>query len=164
MLLAGYAGFPQDEAAATYGCTRTPADGEIDWTAPTDSIHRLVRALVAPFPGAFTYFSGVRLKIWRTEMIPDAPRYAGRVPGRVVAVSKKTGHADVLTGDGVLRLLQVQLDGQPPAPAGAVISSTSQTLGLRTSDLILRIEELERIIGALARSSPHPVDHKAGGR
>ena len=34
--LAGYQGEPQDEEAATYGCTRVPDDGEIDWAAPTE--------------------------------------------------------------------------------------------------------------------------------
>ena len=36
--------------AATYTCTRVPADGEIDWDRPTADVHALVRALADPFP------------------------------------------------------------------------------------------------------------------
>ena len=64
----------------------------------------LIRALAAPYPGAFTYLDGRRLIVWAAEPAPDAPRYVGRVPGRVVNVSRARGHVDVLTGDGVLRL------------------------------------------------------------
>src|SRR5262249_8350513 len=40
--LRGDVGTPQEEAGATYGCTRVPADGEIDWTAPAQRLHHLV--------------------------------------------------------------------------------------------------------------------------
>jgi methionyl-tRNA formyltransferase len=89
----------------SYGCTRLPRDGEIDWRQPTAEIDALVRALVNPFPGAFTYLHGRRLTVWKAVPVSDAPRYAGRVPGRVVAVSRANGHVDVLTGDGVLRVI-----------------------------------------------------------
>jgi methionyl-tRNA formyltransferase len=162
--LAGDEGLPQDERRATYGCTRIPEDGEIDWTASTTTIHRLVRALVAPFPGAFTYWQGSRLRIWRAAPFADAPRYDGRVPGRVVSFSKKEGFVDVLTGDGVLRLWEVQLDDQPPVAASAVISSVQHTLGLRTADLLARIEQLERRLAELTtlqatRALPVPNGH-----
>src|SRR5262249_88595 len=58
--LAGDSGVAQDPESATYGCTRLPADGEIDWSQPTDRIDALIRALVKPFPGAFTFFNGRR--------------------------------------------------------------------------------------------------------
>jgi methionyl-tRNA formyltransferase len=37
----GYEGAPQDQSAATYACQRVPADGEIDWSRPTDQIYAL---------------------------------------------------------------------------------------------------------------------------
>src|SRR5262249_7198174 len=61
--LDGAKGTPQDERLATYGCTRLPRDGMIDWTRPAAEITRLVRALVAPFPGAYTYFEGRKLLV-----------------------------------------------------------------------------------------------------
>lgn len=151
--LAGDDGEPQDEAAATYGCTRVPDDGEIDWAAPTDEIYALVRALAPPYPGAHTYLQGRRLGVLAASPVKDPPRYVGRVPGRVVGRSTREGHVDVLTGDGVLRLHTVA-DGGVAGPAGAVVASTRQTLGLRTSDLLARIEALEGLLRGSGSAGP----------
>jgi methionyl-tRNA formyltransferase len=143
LFLNGWPGTPQEEADATYGCTRLPEDGEIDWRRDTAAVARLVRGLAPPYPGAFTYLHGRRLRVWRAAQAPAAPRYAGRVPGRVVGRSARDGWVDVLTGDGVLRLFEVQADGDAPrAPAG-LIRSVATTLGLSTGDLLARIEALE---------------------
>jgi methionyl-tRNA formyltransferase len=149
--LSGYQGEPQDEDAATYGCTRVPDDGEIDWAAPTDRVYALIRALAAPYPGAHTYLEGRRVRVLRARPLQGPPRYVGRVPGRVVARSSREGYADVLTGDGVLRITEVAHDSAT-VPASALITSTRQTLGLRTADVLARIESLElrlRAMGAL---------------
>ena len=82
-------------------------------------------------------------------MVPaGAPVYVGRVAGRVVALSKSEGWVDVLTGDGVLRLLEVQQDGGRVRPA-TLITSIKTTLGLRTVDLIARIYTLEARVAEL---------------
>ena len=147
--LDGYAGVPQSAEPATYGCTRLPADGEIDWTAPTERIAALVRGLDKPFPGAFTYLKTRRIVIWRASAL-DAPlNYTGRVPGRIVNVSRTEGHVDVLTGDGVLRIYEVEAAPDGRAPASAVIRSVRETLGLRPAELLSRIEALEREIAWL---------------
>ena len=146
--LAGYPGEPQDERGATYGCTRVPADGEIDWSAATGRIHALIRALSPPYPGAHTYLEGRRIGVLRASPLDDPPRYVGRIPGRVVGRSTRHGYADVLTGDGVLRLHELT-DGDDARPASEVLVSTRQTLGLRTADLLGRIEELENRLRCL---------------
>lgn len=79
----------------------------------------------------------------------DAPRYTGRVPGRVVRISRSEGWVDVLTGDGVLRVHEVQPDGGHAVPAATLIRSLSDTLGMRSSDLVQRIDLLERRLHAL---------------
>jgi len=151
--LGGELGEPQDEGAASYTCTRLPDDGEIRWAEPSVTVDRLVRSLTAPFPGAYTYLGLRRLLVHRAEVRHDAPRYEGRVPGRPVGRSAAGGWVDVLTGDGVLRLHTVQLDGEAPAPAADVIRSVKQTLGLRTQDLLMKIADLET---RLALLTPDP--------
>jgi methionyl-tRNA formyltransferase len=141
--LDGDEGDPQDERAATYACTRIPEDSEIDWVLPVDATDRLVRALTPPFPGAYTFVGLRRLWIRWGEPRRDAPPYEGRIPGRVVGRSAVDGWVDVLTGDGVFRLHQVQLDGAQVSRAADLIRSVKQTLGLRTHDLLARIAELE---------------------
>jgi methionyl-tRNA formyltransferase len=83
------------------------------------------------------------LIVRKAAPIQGGPRFVGRVPGRVVAVSKSEGSVDVLTGDGALRLFEVQPDGAAAEPAANVIKSVKGTLGLRTADLLKRIEQLE---------------------
>jgi methionyl-tRNA formyltransferase len=141
--LRGYEGEPQDRRAASYGCARLPRDGEIDWSAPTRRAYDLVRGLTPPYPGAFTYFEGQPLTVWWAEPVADPPRYDGRVPGRVVRVFPAEGWVEVLTGDGVLRVREVQRPGGPRRPAAEVIRSVRCTLGLSVADLLERIRALE---------------------
>jgi len=147
--LNGDRGHRQQSDAATYGCTRLPSDGEIDWSASTATVDALIRGLGAPYPGAFTYIDGRRLTIWRAEVVEHPPNFTGRIPGRVIQVSRDGGYADVLTGDGVLRLLDVELEAGHRVPAASVVRSVRATLGLRTADLLSRLEALERELAAL---------------
>lgn len=140
--LKGDEGCPQDERRATYTCTRLPEDGEVDWSDTTDAADRLVRALTDPFPGAFTWLGLRRLVILRAEPC-RVPRYDGRVPGRVVRVDRSAGAVDVLTGDGVLRVYEVALDGAAPQRAADVITSVRQTLGLSTARLVAALDRRE---------------------
>lgn len=144
-------GVPQNADDATYGCSRIPEDGEIAWELPTRKIDSLIRALQPPFPGAFTFLRGRRLIVWKAEPVENAPRYVGRIPGRVVEVSKAKGYVDVLTGDGVLRLYEVQEANREKMHAGMIIRSTRDTLGLKTSELLGRIEQLEAELAALTK-------------
>jgi methionyl-tRNA formyltransferase len=141
--ISGYEGEPQDAQAATYGCTRIPEDGEINWASSTQQIYALVRALGSPYPGAHTFLGGRRVTILKASPLQDAPNYVGRIPGRVVGRSRREGYADVLTGDSVLRIYEVATPDSGPEVATAVITSTRQTLGLRTADLLARIAALE---------------------
>ncbi|KAF3884598.1 MULTISPECIES: methionyl-tRNA formyltransferase [Nostocales] len=145
-LLQGYQGTEQNSAEATYGCTRLPEDGEINWSAPTRSIDCLIRALVFPFPGAYTYLLGRKLLIWQAEIVKNPPSYVGRISGRVINRAKKEGYVDVLTGDGVLRIYEVQFEGEEKTAAANVIKSVKTTLGLRASELLERIQTLEQEI------------------
>ena len=152
--ISGYEGTPQDEARATYGCGRVPDDGEIDWSDSTKRTYALVRALAPPYPGAHTYLGTRRIVIVRASPLANAPRYVGRVPGRVVGRSRKGGHVDVLTGDGVLRIHEVMSGDSTTGPASGLIGSTRQTLGLRASDLLARIEALESRLGRVDSADP----------
>jgi methionyl-tRNA formyltransferase len=145
----GYEGVQQNNSEATYGCTRLPEDGEINWLASTRSIYCLVRALVDPFPGAYTYFQGKKLLIWQAKPVDNPSVYIGRIPGRIIGRSKTEGFVDILTGDGVLRIIEVQILGEERTAAANIIKSVKSTLGLQTSELLTRIQNLEAQISKL---------------
>jgi hypothetical protein len=75
----------------------------------------------------------------------------GRVPGRVVGRSKREGWVDVLTGDAVLRLIEVRPDRGSAGPAAEWIVSTRQTLGLSRKQLFDRLTLLEQRVTDLER-------------
>jgi hypothetical protein len=70
-------------------------------------------------------------------------------------MSRADGTLDVLTGDGVMRLLEVQLDGGERTAAANVVRSVKSTLGLSKADLLRRIEQLEKQLASL-RTEPRP--------
>lgn len=116
---------PQDEGAATYVCRRTPEDNRIDWREPAERIYNLIRAVGAPYPGAYTTVDGKTLRVWRAARVVDPPRYVGRIPGQIIETGAEG--TVVLAGDGAVRLLDVQLDGDPRAVAAHL--TVTRTLG-----------------------------------
>ena len=111
-------------------------------------IHRLVRALTAPFPGACTWIGLDRLWIDCAEPAPDASSWDGRVPGRVVAVSRRRvdrrpdGRRRAAHPRGPARRSGAGNAGERLA-AATVVRSVKATLGLRVGDLVTRLRALE---------------------
>jgi methionyl-tRNA formyltransferase len=120
--------FVQDESRATYTAKLLPEDFRIDWHAPTAHIYNLIRATTRPYAGAYTTLEGRTLRIWSARPVESPRRYVGRVPGRVVDFSPEQG-ATVLTGDGLLRLIEVQAEGAEAVPAAALLNRIAYTLG-----------------------------------
>lgn len=59
---------PQPAGPATPAPRLGPEDEVIDWTRPAVVISRQIRAL-APAPGAYTFFRGRRVKVWRADPV-----------------------------------------------------------------------------------------------
>jgi len=101
---------PQDHAQATYYPKRTPADGLIDWSKSTDEVYRLIRAAGRPYPGAFSYLGETKMIIWRARPEHPGPPVADvrdKKVGTILSVDA-SGHWLVKTGDGALRLTDVE--------------------------------------------------------
>jgi methionyl-tRNA formyltransferase len=100
----------QDHSKASYACHRGPDDGEVNWNQPTATVFNFIRAQSRPYGGAFTYFNGRRVTLWRVRPRPDYANYEGRIPGKVVTRDKATGSVVVLTADGGIEILDAQTD------------------------------------------------------
>jgi UDP-4-amino-4-deoxy-L-arabinose formyltransferase/UDP-glucuronic acid dehydrogenase (UDP-4-keto-hexauronic acid decarboxylating) len=104
---------PLDLSKGSYRGGRKPADGRIDWSWPSGRIYDLVRGVTHPYPGAFTTLRGSRLLVWWALAL-DSDTEAE--PGTVTAVDRDG--ITVAAGEGgSVRLITLQLDGQPELPA-----------------------------------------------
>jgi methionyl-tRNA formyltransferase len=96
---------PQNDKDASYTTTLAKEQGVIDWHLPAVDIWRRVRAY-QPWPGCHTRWRRSALKVLEAAYLPG-----GRdQPGRVIAL--EGNDVGVQTGDGILRLLTVQLEGR----------------------------------------------------
>lgn len=96
---------PQDASLATLCRPLRKEQGVIDWSRPAAQIALAVRAF-NPWPAAYTRWQGQQLKILQAEALLGS---TGDPPGCVVTVD---GAPAVATGDGLLRLDEVQLAGR----------------------------------------------------
>lgn len=96
----------QEESEATHVGMIQKQMGNIDWSQSAVTIERWIRGL-NPWPSAYTKLNGKTLKIWRASVEAGGD---AKDAGKVVAVSKK--EFKVQTGDGILSLLEVQLEGK----------------------------------------------------
>lgn len=109
----------QNSAEATTVPMMKKEMGLIDWSKPAREVHNLVRG-TDPWPGAYTYYKGGRLKIWKTAVVKDKEPVLNELgyglgdkrkiymPGKIVRIMKDGLIA--ATGEGLLRILKVQFD------------------------------------------------------
>lgn len=114
---------PQDEALVTYAHKLDKSEAQLDWMKPACELERQVRGLNA-WPVAQTLLQGKVLRIWQADVV-DVDADAS--PGTILDDSK---HIDVATGEGVLRLLEVQMPGKKRMDVGAFLNA-HDVAGLR---------------------------------
>jgi methionyl-tRNA formyltransferase len=109
----------QSDAEATYARRIGKSDALIDWHASAVDIDRQIRAY-NPWPVAYTLLDESRLRCWAGEPLAAsvdlAATSAVAEPGTVVAAGDDG--IDVQTGDGVLRISELQLPGKRRMHAG----------------------------------------------
>jgi methionyl-tRNA formyltransferase len=114
---------PQDDRAATYCHVVRKEAGVLDWSQPAGVLERQVRAM-QPWPVASTTWNGKRLNVLRAHVLPSgaAQGAPGGDVGTVVPVEPAGKGAAVITGDGLLALDEVQLEGRSPVPITAFLN------------------------------------------
>ena len=116
---------PQNEAEATYSGMLSKEEGEIDWHLSAVEIWRRVRAF-QPWPGCYTRWQGKQLKVIETVPLPEEGTLK---VGQVIALSKEGAAFGVKTGDGILGVLKVQLEGKRAMPADEFLRGQRQFTG-----------------------------------
>lgn len=93
---------PQNNQQATYAPMLKKIDGEIDWSMPAERIECLIRG-VTPWPGAYTFSDGMRLKIFKANVLE---RQISVPPGTILECIP--GELRVATGRAALAIQEIQ--------------------------------------------------------
>jgi methionyl-tRNA formyltransferase len=127
---------PQPSEGITLAKQIRKEDGLIDWERPALAIDRQIRAYT-PWPSAYTFWKQKRLKVNRAfpllSIQPGATTQeveAGRraAPGTVVLVQDVP---TVVTGEGMLRLDEVQLEGKRPLSGPEFVRGRPDFIGTK---------------------------------
>lgn len=109
---------PQPEEGVTYAAKLEKSEGQLDLSLPAPLLARRIRAF-NPAPGSSITLPGLEqpVKVWMAESLAGDPRTGE--PGQVLAVSPEG--VDIATGEGVLRLLNLQKSGGKRLPVSEFV-------------------------------------------
>lgn len=97
----------QDNTQATYCKKITKESAKIDWNNTATAIHNKIRAY-NPTPVAYTEINNRRLRIWQSSVINTEKH---DLPAGLIIHADQNG-IDVITGEGVLRIMSLQSPGK----------------------------------------------------
>lgn len=115
-----------EESTTPYASMISKKMGEIDWNRSAKSIEQLIRGL-DPWPSAYTKLQGKTLKLWKAEAQKE--NILEGVPGEVVKVERDT--FCIQTGDGILKIEEVQLEGKKRMDTAAFLRGFHLSQGER---------------------------------
>ncbi len=103
----------QDDTAACYAAKLNKAEAKINWSLSAEEIQRAIRAYNS-WPVAYCSYQKnnkpAKLRLWQAQINANAVLAADAVPGKVIAESAQG--IDIATGEGVLRITQLQAEGK----------------------------------------------------
>lgn len=105
----------QGESPTAYAKMLDKKLGNIDWTKSAVEIERLVRGLNS-WPSAYTYWNKKVVKIWKASVTDEN---SNEQAGTVVKVEKDGFY--VQTGNGLLKVVELQIPGKKRMDAGAFL-------------------------------------------
>jgi methionyl-tRNA formyltransferase len=116
---------PQSDTGATYFPQVKKEDGKIDWRLPALAIWRQVRAYY-PWPGCYTTWRGKQLKFTEAVVLNGEGTAEA---GKVVALLGSEAALGIATGDGILGVLKIQLEGKRAMTAADFLRGQRDFIG-----------------------------------
>lgn len=120
----------QDEEQSSYAKMLDKSMGKIDWNGSARRLDCLIRGLTA-WPGAYTFYRGKKLKIWGEEP-EEQQEIEKQEPGVITKVDRDS--FCVQTGEGVLRVYEVQLEGKRRMEVRDFLLGSSMSAGERLDE------------------------------
>jgi methionyl-tRNA formyltransferase len=116
----------QNDDEACYASKLSKSEAKIDWQRSAVEIQRAIRAYNA-WPVAFCTYEKKnkpsKLRLWQAEVLPGHKKTVDILPGTVLAES--VNGIDVATGNGVLRISQLQPEGKRKMPVADFLNASS---------------------------------------
>lgn len=106
---------PQGESTTAYAKMLDKNLGNINWNDPAVQIERLIRGL-NPWPSAYTHWNDKVIKLWQADVVEDN---TDQEAGTIVKVEKDSFY--VQTGEGLLKIEELQLQGKKRMDAGTFL-------------------------------------------
>ncbi len=128
-------GETQDPAKVTQAPRLSKADGAINWQRTAQQIYDQLRAF-QPWPGVYTHYlpkGGKPMRLIIEQMQPDPQGGAGTEPGQVV--SSDGQQLEIATGEGSIRVQQVQPAGKRSMPVADFLRGHPMMPGAQFGDL-----------------------------
>lgn len=116
----------QDDNMATYTGIINKNAGEIDWSLPAVNIERQVRAY-QPWPGCYTTFRGQQLKV--LEAVCPGMQVLPQEAGRVVTLKGSEAAFGIVTGEGILGVVRLQMEGKRAMSAADFLRGQRDIIG-----------------------------------
>lgn len=99
---------PQDESQVTFAWNIKREDEALQWNHSARQLFNQIRGL-CPWPVAYTRLQGQVMKVWKSMVLEETSSNQ-QEPGTILALSP--AGIDVQTGQGILRLLEIQPAGK----------------------------------------------------
>lgn len=116
----------QEESAVTLAPRLERRESPIDWSHSATQVHNQIRGL-QPWPQAATWLGGRRLLVRRSAVAEADWTTESAAPATIVAAARDD--FIVATGSGLVRILELQLEGRPPQPVRAFLNGHPVTTG-----------------------------------
>ena len=117
----------QDESLATLAPKIMKEEFLINWDKMASDIHAQIKAF-SPYPGAYTFLDGKRIKFFESELINNQ---SSRQSGEVNNIAND--FFDIACSIGSLRVYKVQMEGKKMMPAKDFILGMPTLKGSRFS-------------------------------
>ena len=111
------------ESTTAYASMINKGMGEIKWERKAKEIEQLIRGL-NPWPSAYTKIHGKMLKLWKADVLEDT---AHKQTGEIVKIEKDG--ICVQTGEGLLKIRELQLEGKKRMDAASFLRGYSVSEG-----------------------------------
>ena len=119
----------QDDSLAVYAPKIQRDMEKINWEKSAFDIHNLIRGL-NPWPGAYTRLGEESLKVWLSEIVSsENVENINDSPGTIINIEKECG-IDVQTGQGVIRIVELQQPGKKKMSAKDFLKGANLKKGL----------------------------------